>query len=118
MRAAGGLENGSWRHRMTRRIVSLWLPHWPITRLSRNKPVSPDRPLVTIEAIRGVRHLVAVGEAGEAHGLAPSQTLTAARAICPGLVPVDADPVADEAALGRLAAWCERYTPMAAPDPP
>jgi protein ImuB len=103
---------------MTRRIVSVWLPHWPITRLSRNEPVSPDRPLVTIEAIRGVRHLVAVGEAGEAHGLAPSQTLTAARAICPGLVPVDADPVADEAALGRLAAWCERYTPMAAPDPP
>ena len=68
---------------MTRRIVSVWLPHWPITRLSRNKPVSLDRPLVTIEAIRGVRHLVAVGEAGEAHGLAPSQTLTAARAICP-----------------------------------
>ena len=32
--------------------------------------------------------------------------------------PVDADPVADEAALGGLAAWCERYTPMAAPDPP
>jgi protein ImuB len=26
--------------------------------------------------------------------------------------------VADEAALCRLATWCERYTPMAAPDPP
>ena len=96
----------------------MWLPHWPITRLSRNKPVSPDRPLVTIEAIRGVRHLVAVGEAGESHGLALGQTLTAARSVCPELVPIDADPVADEAALGRLAAWCERYTPMAAPDPP
>ena len=36
----------------------------------------------------------------------------------PALVPVEADPVADEAALARLAAWCERYTPMAAPDPP
>jgi protein ImuB len=94
------------------------LPHWPITRLSRNGSASPDRPLVTIEAIRGVRHLVAVGEAGEAQGLAPGQTLTAARAVCPALVPVDADPVADEAALGRLAAWCERYTPMVAPDPP
>jgi len=96
----------------------VWLPHWPITRLSRNGSASPDRPLVTIEAIRGVRHLVAVGEAGEAQGLAPGQTLTAARAVCPALVPVDADPVADEAALGRLAAWCERYTPMVAPDPP
>jgi protein ImuB len=103
---------------MMRRILSVWLPHWPITRLSRNGCASQGRPLVTIEAIRGVRHLVAVGEAGEAQGLAPGQTLTAARAVCPALVPVDADPVADEAALGRLAAWCERYTPMAAPDPP
>jgi len=96
----------------------VWLPHWPITRLGRKASVSPDRPLVTIEAIRGVRHLAAVGEAGEAQGLSPGQTLTAARAICPALVPVEADPLADEAALARLAAWCERYTPMVAPDPP
>src|SRR6478672_101493 len=118
MRAVAGRVNGSWRLRMMRRILSVWLPHWPITRLSRGVSVSPDRPLVTIEAIRGVRHLVAVGEAGEAQGLSPGQTLTAARAVCPALVPRDADPVADEAALARLAAWCERYTPMAAPDPP
>jgi protein ImuB len=103
---------------MMRRILSVWLPHWPITRLSRNRPVSPDRPPVTVEAVRGVRHLVAVGEAGEAQGLSSGQTLTAARAVCPGLVAVDADPLADEAALARLAAWCERYTPMAAADPP
>jgi len=96
----------------------VWLPHWPITRLSRGTCVSPDRPLVTVEAVRGVRHLVAVGEAGEAHGLSPGQTLTAARAICPELVAVDADAPADEAALARLATWCERYTPMAAPAPP
>ena len=96
----------------------MWLPHWPITRLSRNVSASPGRPLVTVEAIRGVRHLVAVGVYGEAQGLSPGQTLTAARAVCPVLVPVNADPVADEAALSRLAAWCERYTPMAAPDPP
>ena len=96
----------------------MWLPHWPITRLSRSVSASPDRPPVTIAAIRGERHLVAVGEAGEAQGLSPGQTLTAARAVCPALVPIDADPAADEAALARLATWCERYTPMAAPDPP
>jgi protein ImuB len=93
------------------------LPHWPITRLNRDVSASPDHPLVTIEAIRGVRHLVAVDAHGEAQGLSPGQTLTAARAVCPALVPLDADPVADKAALARLAAWCERYTPMAAPDP-
>ena len=68
--------------------------------------------------MRGVRHLAAVGEDGETQGLSPGQTLTAARAVCPALVPIDADPVADETALARLAAWCERYTPMVAPDPP
>jgi protein ImuB len=96
----------------------VWLPHWPITRLSRGGSVSPDRPLVTVEASRGVRHLVTVGISGDAYGLRPGQTLTAARSVCPSLLPVDADPAADEAALARLAAWCERYTPMAAPDPP
>jgi protein ImuB len=103
---------------MTRRILSVWLPHWPITRLTRNASVSPDRPLVTVETIRGVRHLVAVGAHGEAQGLRPGQTLTDARAVCPALLPVEADPAGDEAALARLAAWCERYTPMAAPGPP
>jgi protein ImuB len=81
-------------------------------------PSSQDRPLITVEAIRGVRHLIAVGEAGEAQGLRAGQALTEARAVSPSLIPVEADPVADEAALGRLAGWCERYTPMAAPDPP
>jgi protein ImuB len=64
-----------------------------------------------------MRHLVAVGEHGEVQGLRPGQTLTDARAVCPVLIPVEADPGTDEAALVRLAAWCERYTPMAAPDP-
>ena len=96
----------------------MWLPHWPITRLTRGTSVSPDRPLVTVETSRGVRHLVAVGEHGEAQGLRPGQTLTDARAVCPALIPVEADRSAYEAALARLAAWCERYTPMVAPDPP
>jgi protein ImuB len=103
---------------MTRRILSVWLPHWPITRMSRSVSTSPDRPLVTIETVRGVRHLAAVGKDGEMQGLSPGQTLTAARAVCPSLVPIDADLVADETALARLAAWCERYTPMVAPDSP
>ena len=38
----------------------MWLPHWPITRLSRSVSASLDRPLVTAEAVRGVRNLVAV----------------------------------------------------------
>ncbi len=59
-----------------------------------------------------------MGVDGEAQGLRPGQTLTNARAVCPALIPIEAGPVADEAALARLATWCERYTPMAALDPP
>jgi protein ImuB len=103
---------------MMRRILSVWLPHWPITRLNRSVSASPDRPLVTIDTTWGVRHLAAVSVDGEAQGLRSGQTLSDARAVCPGLNPIEADPMADEAALARLATWCERYTPMAAPDPP
>jgi protein ImuB len=96
---------------MTRRILCVWLPHWPITRLSRSVSTSPDRPLVTTEAVRGVRNLVAVGEADEAQGLRPGQSLTDARAVCPRLIAVDADPVADEAALAQLAGWRGMLSP-------
>ena len=96
----------------------MWLPHWPITRLSRTAPATPGRPLVTVEAVRGVRRLAAVGAPGDAAGLRPGQTLADARAVCPALVAVDAEPATDQAALERLAAWAERYTPMAAADPP
>jgi protein ImuB len=94
------------------------LPHWPITRLLRNSVSSPDRPLVTVETVRGARRLAAVGLHGEAQGLRSGQSLTEARTICPELVPIEAEPAADLAALARLAVWCERYTPMAAIDPP
>ncbi len=94
----------------------MWLPHWPITRLRRSD--APDRPLVAVETLRGQRSLAAIGPTAEDRGLRPGQTLANARAICPGLAVVEADAGADAAALGRLAAWCERYTPLVAADPP
>ena len=51
-------------------------------------------------------------------GLYPGQPLAAARAVCPHLTAVDANPGADRAALEVLASWCGRYTPLAAADPP
>ena len=41
-------------------------------------------------------------------------TLADARAVCPGVDAVPADPVADAALLDRLVSWCGRYTPWAA----
>jgi protein ImuB len=119
-----------------RRILSVWLPHWPVTRLrritqqaaeaarssggapARAASVSPDSLLVTAKTVRGVRLVAAVDAQGEAAGLRAGQTLTNARALCPNLDVVEADPGADERALSALVAWCERYTPLAAPDLP
>ncbi len=96
----------------------MWLPNWPITRLDRRCTPAPGEIRVTVEATHGVRRLAVVGAEGLEAGLRPGQTLTDARAICPALVPHDADPNGDAAALAALAGWCERYTPLAAADPP
>ncbi len=72
--------------------------------------------MVTVEAIRGVRRLAAIGPDAAAQGLSVGQNLADARALCPGLIARDTDPEADAAALAGLAAWCERYTPLAAAD--
>lgn len=99
-----------------RRLLSVWLPHWPITRL-RQPPIR-NRPLVTVETEGGQRRLVAVAPGVD--GLLPGQSLAEARALYPGLIPLEADPEGDLAALRALAAWAERYTPLvtadAAPD--
>lgn len=103
---------------MTRRILSVWLPNWPITRLNRLNAPAPGEVRVTVEGLHGVRRLAAIGTEGLEAGLRLGQTLTDARAICPSLTPHDAEPAADEATLASLAGWCERFTPLAAADPP
>jgi protein ImuB len=99
-----------------RRILSVWLPYWPILRLRRDG--SPDKPTVTVETARGVRRLAAIGPDAAAQGLSIGQTLADARTLCPGLLAEETDPAADAEALSSLAAWCERYTPLAAADLP
>ena len=64
------------------------------------------------------RVVAAVDAAAQALGLRPGLPLAQAQARVPGLAVVDADPAGDETALARLAAWCLRYTPLTAPDPP
>ena len=99
------------------RILSVWLPNWPIHRLHcAGWPA--DRPLATIEPVRGQLRIAAACHRATQAGIAPAMPLTQARALCPDLTVTDAGPQADVTGLARLAAWCERYTPLAAPDPP
>ncbi len=62
--------------------------------------------------------VVAADQTARALGLHPGMALAEAQALVPGFAVMPADPAADAAGLARLAAWCLRYAPLAAPDPP
>ncbi|MGE4250771.1 MAG: DNA polymerase Y family protein [Parvibaculaceae bacterium] len=103
-----------------RRIVSVWLPRWPILRFltaqGSAKAVAPDLPFVlTVDASGGPR-IAATSPAAEHFGLFIGQTLSDARAKAGGLLQVQAlAPDRDAEALRRLTLWATRYTPAAAP---
>jgi protein ImuB len=104
-----------------RRVMYLWLQHWPIDRqrLSRrNKSGAPAKepPFATVIDTAGKRLLAAVNPAAAAAGLAPGMPLADALSFFPGLATTPAEPAEDAGALRRLAEWCSRYSPWTAPD--
>ncbi|HTZ36683.1 MAG TPA: DNA polymerase Y family protein, partial [Stellaceae bacterium] len=105
------------------RILYVFLPRWPIDRLRRNGLMpnpggEPDSapPFATVAAACGVQRLAALDPAAATAGLAPGMPLADALSFVPGLVTRPAEPAEDAAALRRLAEWCTRYSPWAAPD--
>jgi protein ImuB len=103
-----------------RRVVSLFLPNWPAERWLRahnEGPSAPEAPLILAlkEGNRRVVHAASpqARALGVQHGMAVSQ----AQALLPGLRVEEADPAADAEALRRLAGWCLRFSPLAAPCP-
>jgi protein ImuB len=104
-----------------RRVMYLWLLHWPIDRrrLSRRKDSgapAEEVPFATVADAAGRRLLAAVNPAAASAGLAPGMPLADALSFLPGLATVAAEPAEDAAALLRLAEWCNRYSPWTAPD--
>jgi len=70
---------------------------------------------LTLAGQGGIR-LYVVDALASADGLRLGMLLADARALCPSLTAMPADPAADQAALSRLALWAQRYTPQAATD--
>jgi protein ImuB len=96
-----------------RRVVSVWLPAWPIERLARVTPaaVPDDKPLALVETgSHGIR-ITAVNARAAVEGARVGQALADARAALPALLSRPAEPRRDRAALLRLARWCGRYGP-------
>ena len=104
------------------RIVSVWLPRWPIKRLlaaqaisPTGKPIDPERPFVLAIPATGGLRIAAMNEAAENAGIVVGDPVADARAKADSLQVRGADSAADDAALHRLALWATRYTPTASP---
>jgi protein ImuB len=109
------------------RIVSVWLPRWPILRFLAAQakqandpsgaptPVDPREPFVLAVTGAGGPRIAALNEAAETAGLTLAQPLADARAKAGALQTRAIDTAADDAALRRLGLWATRYTPTVAP---
>jgi protein ImuB len=104
------------------RIVSVWLPRWPIKRFlaaqaisPAGKPVDPERPFVLAIPATGGLRIAAMNEAAEDAGIVIGDPVADARAKADSLQVRAVDSSADDAALRRLALWATRYTPTASP---
>ena len=100
-----------------RRIVSVWLPDWPITVWSRAAGRSPpEAPFVLTERTARGLVLTAVDPAARRLGLSRGQGHADACAIFPALASAPAEPEHDRAVLNALALWAERFSPCVAVD--
>ena len=102
---------------MSQRVVSLWLPDWPLMVHARAHGAPPEaRPFALVERGRHGLTLACVNHAARAAGLRVGQRHADASAMQPALQTSPADRDADRAALERLARWCWRWTPSVALD--
>ena len=91
------------------RIVSVWLPRWPILRFlvaqakkPSDKPVDPDQPFVLAVTGAGGPRIAALNEAAEAFGLMLGEPLADAPHHMPGAVLVKDLPFLWVGACGDL----------------
>ncbi len=101
-----------------RRIVALWFPYLPTDRLKRNGKAPPEKPLAVAAKEGGALRLHALDREAEAFGLVRGMALADARAMVPDIAVAAADIHADLRLLEKIAAWCDRFTPFVALDPP
>jgi protein ImuB len=105
-------------HLTRRRYLAVFLPLLSAERVRRSNAAPPDVPFALVEKVRGAMRLAAPDTRALQLGLMPGLSLADARARVPELAAIDHDPAGDLALLEWLADGCERYTPMAATDPP
>jgi hypothetical protein len=104
------------------RVISVYLPLWPIDRLRRQAPEaapSPEAPLVLASRVGNRRLVTAACSVAQELGLHAGMPVSKAQALVPGVQVLPSDPANDAASLERLAFWVlQRVSPIVAVDPP
>ncbi len=104
------------------RVVSIYLPNWPIDRLTRklgHTAPRADVPFILASPKGNRRVVFATNMVAQTAGFRLGMPVSQAQALVPDLVIHDAEPAADAEGLEKLAVWAlHRYSPLAAADPP
>ncbi len=113
-----------------KRVLCVWLPHWPLQRVCFVQPELKERPIVlsapAASSSRGTGWIVVhCSRAAVAQGVRPGMPLAEARALWERPGPRVAsraasriahfaqhDSLADRKLLEQLAGWCLRYSPL------
>jgi protein ImuB len=108
---------------LPRRILAIWLARlsvdrWRLALAPEEHAAAEATPTALIaETAHGPR-IADANDVGRAAGARAGMLLADARALCPQLAAVPADPAGDLAALEKLALWAQRWGPWSAMDPP
>ncbi|MFT8953305.1 MAG: DNA polymerase Y family protein [Acetobacter syzygii] len=101
---------------MTQRILSLWLPLWPIERHQKQQPSHSRTGLALYAPERGRLLVTAADPIALRLGICRGMPLAQARAMQPELHVAQAQPATDQATLETLTLWCQWLSPLTATD--
>lgn len=103
---------------MARRFAALWFPYLTTDWFVRRNPELKDATFVLAAPRRGRMTIRAAGHAARQKGITAGMVVADSRAIFPELQVINDIPGQEEQLLRAMAAWCLRYTPVAATDSP
>ena len=103
---------------MTKRFVSIWFPHLATDWFTLRKPGLKGLPFVLTVSSHGRKMISVANPLAQQAGLHTAMTLADARALLPALQTFDDKPGLEQQLLQRIAEWCIRFTPVAAPHSP
>ena len=103
---------------MGKRYVSIWFRYLATDWFTLRQPTLKNTPFVLTEMVHGRQVIKAANALAEAKGAYAGAVLADARAVWPSLQAFDYKLGLIEQLLQRIAEWCIRFTPVAAPDGP